>query len=137
MEQDRGKTMTSQAKKLIRHGFVGLVFGVAFYLIISSIANLFLDWFIPFANQQFPFDEPFWVKAIYAVALTLSWGIRVPLHFISANLSLLLTSVISGAIGMVSFLIKGIRKGLIIFIILSALLILAIACPAIGMITSG
>jgi len=137
MEQGKGKTMSTQVNKLIRHGFMGLVFGIAFYLIISRIANLFLDWFIPFTNQQFPFVEPIWVKAIYAIALTLSWGIRVPLRTISTNLSLLLTSVIAGAIGMVSFLIMGIRRGVFVFLILFTILFLPIAFLALGMMISG
>jgi hypothetical protein len=129
--------MSPQIKNLIQRGLAGLVLGIAFYLIVSSIAKLFLDWFIPLANQRFPFEKPIWASAIYAVAITLAWGIRTPFRFISLNYGLLLTSAVSGVIGMASFLITGMKRGLSAFLVLFTLLVLVISFLGLAMMITG
>jgi hypothetical protein len=137
MEQDRGMAMSNQARVFIQRGLGGLVFGCLFYLILFTIAKLFLNWFLPFINERYPIESPVLISAAYALAITLSMGLRIPFNSISVSMALLLTSLISGVIGMLSFLIAGRRRGVIIFLALFVLLDMAFACLTLGMILTG
>jgi hypothetical protein len=137
MGQGKGPTMSNRVKVLIQHGLGGLAFGGSFYLALSIIANTFLNWFVPFANQRFPFEKPVFITAVYSVALTIYMGLRIPFNAVSTGNSLIFTAVLLGVIGMIAFLVAGLRRGVIIFLALFVLMEIAFVCLTFGMILTG
>ncbi len=125
--------MFSQVINIIKRGFLGFSFGFVFYLILSIITNHFLSNLISLLNAKFPNEKPIIPTALYAIYSTISMGLRLPFTGLSSGESLILTSLLLGTIGTISFIILGIKRGIKIFILLFLILTLLLACPAFGM----
>jgi len=134
MERIKGNKMISQVINLIKRGFLGFSFGFVFYLMLSIITNHFLSNLISLLNTKFPNEKPIIPTALYAIYSTISMGLRLPFNALSSGESLMLTSLLFGTIGTISFIILGIKKGMKIFIIIFLIFTILLACPGFGMI---
>ncbi len=119
--------MFRHESNIFTRGFLGFAFGSVFYLALANINYYLSEQLRIFASQQFQYDKPYAISALLAITLAISWGLRTLFYFLSQEESLIITSILFGVVGLISFIGTGIKRGMIIFMLFFVLLFIALA----------